>query len=104
LSRLPSRFPYLLVTPRYKPEKVLEVRAGRMGADIRYGSEVTGLTQHPDGVDVKVRQDGNPDRVLRAGWLVGADGMHSTVRQAVGMPFPGRPVVHSVMLAEVRLT
>jgi len=104
LSRLPSRFPYLLVTPQYQTERVLEERATRMGADIRYGHEVAGLTQHPDGVEVRVRQDGNPDRVLRAGWLVGTDGMHSTVRQAVGMPFPGRPVVHSVMLAEVRLT
>jgi 2-polyprenyl-6-methoxyphenol hydroxylase-like FAD-dependent oxidoreductase len=104
LSRLPSRFPYLLVTPQYKTEQVLEERARRMGADIRYGSEVTGLTQHPDGVEVKVRQDGNPDRVVRAGWIVGTDGLHSTVRQALGMPFPGGPVVRSVMLAEVRLT
>jgi 2-polyprenyl-6-methoxyphenol hydroxylase-like FAD-dependent oxidoreductase len=104
LSRLPSRFPYLLVTPQYKTEQVLEERARRVGADIRYGSEVTGLTQHPDGVEVKVRQDGSPDRVVRAGWVVGTDGMHSTVRHAVGLPFPGRPVVHSVMLAEVRLT
>jgi 3-hydroxyisobutyrate dehydrogenase-like beta-hydroxyacid dehydrogenase/2-polyprenyl-6-methoxyphenol hydroxylase-like FAD-dependent oxidoreductase len=104
LSLLPSRFPYLLVTPQYETERVLEERARRMGADIRYASEVTGFTQHPDGVEVKVRQDGSLDRVVRAGWIVGADGMHSTVRQALGMPFPGRPVVRSVMLAEVRLT
>ena len=41
---------------------------------------------------------------MRAGWVVGADGMRSTVRQALGLPFPGKPVVRSVMLAEVRLT
>jgi 2-polyprenyl-6-methoxyphenol hydroxylase-like FAD-dependent oxidoreductase len=104
LSRLPSRFPYVLITPQYKTEGVLEERAKRMGADIRYGSEVTGLTQHPDGVEVKVGQDGKPERVVRAGWLVGTDGMRSTVRQALGMPFPGQPVVHSVMLTDVRLT
>jgi 2-polyprenyl-6-methoxyphenol hydroxylase-like FAD-dependent oxidoreductase len=103
LSRLPSRFPYLLVTPQYETERVLEERAKRMGADIRYSSEVTGLTQHPDGAELKVRQDGQPDQVMRAGWIVGADGMRSTVRQALGMPFPGQPVVRSVMLAEVRL-
>jgi 2-polyprenyl-6-methoxyphenol hydroxylase-like FAD-dependent oxidoreductase len=77
LSRLPSRFPYLLVAPQYQTERVLEERATRVGADIRHGSEVTGLTQHPDGVEVKVRQDGNPDRVVRAGWVVGGDGMQS---------------------------
>jgi 2-polyprenyl-6-methoxyphenol hydroxylase-like FAD-dependent oxidoreductase len=104
LSRLPSRFPYLLVTPQYETERVLEERARRVGADIRHGSEVTEFTQHPGAVEVRVRQDGRPDRVVRAGWIVGADGMHSTVRQALGMPFPGKPVVRSVMLAEVRLT
>jgi 2-polyprenyl-6-methoxyphenol hydroxylase-like FAD-dependent oxidoreductase len=103
LSRLPSRFPYLLVTPQYETERVLQERARRVGADIRYGSEVTGLTQHADAVEVKVRQQGNPDRVVRAGWVVGADGMRSTVRQALRMSFPGKPVVRSVMLAEMRL-
>ncbi len=104
LSRLPSRFPYLLVTPQYETERVLEERATRVGADIRHGTEVTGLTQHPDGVEVKVRQADHPDRVVRAGWMVGADGIHSTVRRALGLPFPGKPVVRSVVLAEVRLT
>jgi 2-polyprenyl-6-methoxyphenol hydroxylase-like FAD-dependent oxidoreductase len=104
LSRLPSRFPYLLVTPQYETERVLEERARRVGTDIRYGCEVAGFTQHPDGVEVTVRQDGNPDRVMRASWLVAADGIHSPVRQALGMPFPGKAVVRSVMLAEVRLS
>jgi 2-polyprenyl-6-methoxyphenol hydroxylase-like FAD-dependent oxidoreductase len=94
----------VLVTPQYETERVLEERARRVGADIRHGSDATGFTQHPDGVEVKFRQDGGPDRVMRAGWLVAADGMHSTVRHALGIPFPGKPVVRSVMLAEVLLT
>jgi 2-polyprenyl-6-methoxyphenol hydroxylase-like FAD-dependent oxidoreductase len=103
-SRLRSRFPYVLVTPQYETERVLEERARRVGADIRHGCEVTGLAQHPGAVEVQVRQEGHPDRVVRAGWIVGADGMRSTVRLALGMPFPGKPVVQSVMLAEARLT
>src|SRR5258708_6151242 len=102
-SPLPSRFPYMLVTPQYQTERVLEERATRAGADIRRGSEVTGLTQYPGAVEVKVRRDSHPDQVVRAGWVVGADGMGSLVRQALGLPFPGKPVVRSVMLADVRL-
>ncbi|MCC3769705.1 FAD-dependent monooxygenase, partial [Streptomyces sp. UNOC14_S4] len=34
---------------------------------------------------------------------VGADGVRSAVRQALGMPFPGKSVLRSVMLADVRL-
>jgi 2-polyprenyl-6-methoxyphenol hydroxylase-like FAD-dependent oxidoreductase len=103
LARLPSRFPYVLVSPQYETERVLEERAGHLGAQISYGAEVTGLTQYPDRVEVAVTQNGQRGQV-RAEYLVGADGIHSTVRQALGMPFPGKPVVRSVMLADVLLT
>ena len=103
LSRLPSRFPYVLVTPQYQTERVLEERAASLGADVRYGSEVTGFTVHPDAVEVEVRELDGQTRLLRARWLVGADGVHSSVRETLGMPFPGEAVVRSVMLADVRL-
>jgi 2-polyprenyl-6-methoxyphenol hydroxylase-like FAD-dependent oxidoreductase len=103
LSRLPSRFPYVLVTPQYETERVLAERATLLGADIRFGSEVTGFTGHQDAVDVQFREHDGPPRLLRARWLVGADGMHSTVRATLGMPYPGKAVVRSVMLADVRL-
>ena len=103
LSRLPSRFPYVLVTPQYETERVLEERARLLGADIRYGCEVTSFTSREDAVEVQVREAGGEVRVVRAGWLVGADGMHSIVRETLGMPFPGKSALRSVMLADVRL-
>jgi 2-polyprenyl-6-methoxyphenol hydroxylase-like FAD-dependent oxidoreductase len=104
LSRLPSRFPFLLVTPQYETERVLAGRAAALGADIRRGAEVTRLTQDADGAELTVCENGRPGRPLRARYVVGADGMRSTVRECLGMPFPGRAVVQSVMLAEVQLT
>jgi 2-polyprenyl-6-methoxyphenol hydroxylase-like FAD-dependent oxidoreductase len=104
LPRLPSRFPYVLVTPQYETERVLAGRARSLGADIRYGAEVTGLARFADRVEVIVRSGGQPEHLVRARYAVGTDGMHSTVRLAIGMPFPGKAVVRSVMLADVRLT
>ncbi len=103
LSSLPSRFAYVLVTPQYQTERVLEERARALGADVRYGSTVTGFTDGLDAVEVQVRDEDGTTRLVRAGWLVGADGMHSAVRERLGMPFPGKAVVRSVMLADVRL-
>ena len=60
LPRLPSRFPYVLVTPQYETERVLAERARSLGADIRYGTEVTGLARFADRVEVIVRSDGQP--------------------------------------------
>ncbi|WP_086794398.1 FAD-dependent monooxygenase [Streptomyces thermovulgaris] len=103
LATLPSRFRHVLVLPQYEVEKALERRAAEAGVDFRYETEVTGLTQDADGVTVRVRApDGRP-RELRAAYVVGADGVRSAVREAVGLPFPGRPVIRSVVLADVRL-
>src|SRR5205823_6465129 len=103
LSRLPSRFPYLLVTPQYQTERLLAERARKAGAEIIHGAEVTGLRQDADGVDVEVRMStGTITR--RASYVVGTDGIGSVVRKALHLPFPGRSAVQSVMLADVRLT
>ncbi|MEV5434838.1 FAD-dependent monooxygenase [Streptomyces sp. NPDC052682] len=103
LSALPSRFAHLLVLPQYEVEKALERWASEAGAEFRYATEVTGLTQDDEGVTVKVRGPGGGTQALRAAYVVGCDGMRSTVRNAVGLPFPGRSVIRSVMLADVKL-
>jgi 2-polyprenyl-6-methoxyphenol hydroxylase-like FAD-dependent oxidoreductase len=98
LSTLPSRFPYLLITPQYNVEQALEKRATAAGARILRGAHVSALRQDADGVDLTV--DG---ATLRAEYVVGADGVHSAVREALGLPFPGKAVLTSIMLADVRL-
>jgi 2-polyprenyl-6-methoxyphenol hydroxylase-like FAD-dependent oxidoreductase len=102
LRDLPTRFPYVLVTPQYETERVLLRRAGSLGVRVLRGTEVTGLRQGPDGVEVDVRTaDGTG--TLRAAYLVGADGVRSVVRRCLGLDFPGRSVLSSLMLADVRL-
>ncbi|MGW2712191.1 FAD-dependent monooxygenase [Streptomyces sp. NPDC001356] len=103
LSTLPSRYRHLLVLPQYEVEKALERRAVEAGAEFRYETELTGLTQDADGVTVEAAGPRGRAETLRAAYVVGADGMRSAVRQAVGLPFPGRSVIRSVVLADVRL-
>ncbi|ULR50676.1 FAD-dependent monooxygenase [Streptomyces deccanensis] len=117
LDTLPSRFNHLLVIPQYEVEKVLERRAVEAGVRFRYETEVTAVHQgggvggdphggvggDPHGVTVDVRTaDGATDR-LTAAYVVGTDGHRSAVREAVGLPFPGKSVIRSVVLADVRL-
>lgn len=101
LGRLPSEYGSLLITPQYETERVLEERLDRLGVPVVRGAEVVGLGQDADGVDVQVRGSGRAS--YRASWVVGADGVRSAVRAALGLPFPGRSVIRSIMLADVRL-
>ncbi|MFH8403181.1 FAD-dependent monooxygenase [Streptomyces sp. NPDC018019] len=101
-ARLPTRFPFVLITPQFEVERLLERRAQKAGVTFRYGARVTGLDQDADGVDVHVQEEDGAT-TYRASYLVGTDGVRSTVREALGLPFPGRSVVRSVVLADVRL-
>ncbi|MFE0100334.1 FAD-dependent monooxygenase [Streptomyces sp. NPDC059009] len=103
LSTLSSRFNYVLVLPQYEVERVLERRAVAAGVRFRYETEVTGLRQDGDGVSLEVRGADGESSTLRAAYVVGADGMRSGVRQAIGLPFPGKSVIKSLVLADVRL-
>ena len=103
LGTLHSRFNHLLVIPQYEVEKALQQRAVEAGVDFRYETELTGLTQDADGVTVEVRGPGGAAESLRAAYVVGTDGMRSAVRDAIGLPFPGRSAIRSVVLADVRL-
>lgn len=102
LTRLPSAFPSLLITPQYQTEGVLARRLDRLGVAITRDAEVVGLTQDTEGVDVRVRGSDGAERRYRAAYAVGADGVRSAVRTALGLPYPGRSVVRSLMLADVR--
>jgi 2-polyprenyl-6-methoxyphenol hydroxylase-like FAD-dependent oxidoreductase len=100
---LPTRFPYMLIVPQYETERLLERRARALGVPIVRGTEVVGLRQDAEGVDLTVRDTRGETRTLRARYVVGADGAHSTVRHELGLPFPGRAAVRSVMLCDTRM-
>ena len=105
LSALPSEFGSLLITPQYQTERVLQRRTDELGVPLVHGAEVTGLTQDTDSVTLAVRPgaDTAAGGSYRARYVVGTDGVDSTVRSALGLPFPGRSVIKSIMLADVRL-
>jgi 2-polyprenyl-6-methoxyphenol hydroxylase-like FAD-dependent oxidoreductase len=69
-------------------ERRLEQRARDLGAELRYGHEVTALRQDTDGVSVTVRTDAGTSTV-EGRFLVGCDGGGSTVRELAGIDFPG---------------
>lgn len=79
---------HVLAVPQLRMEQVFARHAGTLGAAVRRGHALTGLAQDADGVTVDVTGPDGPYRV-RARYLVGCDGSHSTVRKAAGLGFPG---------------
>jgi 2-polyprenyl-6-methoxyphenol hydroxylase-like FAD-dependent oxidoreductase len=75
--------------PQDHLEPVLLRHARALGARVRFGVELVRLTPRPDGVEALLsRADGSLERV-RTRYLIGADGVRSTVRRALGVPMHG---------------
>jgi 2-polyprenyl-6-methoxyphenol hydroxylase-like FAD-dependent oxidoreductase len=99
-KRLDTAHPYTLGIPQTITDRLLAEHATALGAEIRRGRELVGLSQDEHGVSAELA-DGT---LLRSRYLVGCDGGRSTVRGLLGVGFPGEPSRVDTLLGEVELT
>jgi rifampicin monooxygenase len=99
-ERLDTAHPYVLGIPQNITDRLLAEHAAEVGAEIRRGCELTGLSQDEDGVTAELA-DGTQ---LRARYLVGCDGGRSTVRKLLGVGFPGEPSRAETLIGEMEMT
>lgn len=74
--------------PQPRLERLLADRARELGADIRHGHNVTGVSQDDASVTADVLGPDGQYR-LTTRFLAGCDGARSRVRETAGIPFPG---------------
>ncbi|MBV6696715.1 FAD-dependent oxidoreductase [Kitasatospora aureofaciens] len=75
-------------------EVILRDRARELGADVRYGVALTGLTEHPQGVTAQLREVASgAESTVEARYVVAADGQKSTVRRLLDLPVQGPGVL-----------
>ena len=96
---LPTRYPYALMVSQSETESVLLDRLHDLGHDVHRPYEVTSVLQDDDGVTLTM----STGETVRAGFAVGADGMHSVVREAAGIGFTGSAYSESFVLADVAM-
>jgi len=97
---LPTRYPYTLMLSQAVTESVLLERFRELGGQVLRPRSLTDLTQDEAGATATL-DDGS---LVRARYVVGADGMHSTVRERAGIAFSGGSYGESFVLADVRLS
>ncbi|MBB6173393.1 2-polyprenyl-6-methoxyphenol hydroxylase-like FAD-dependent oxidoreductase [Nocardiopsis mwathae] len=98
-DRLDTAHPYVLGIPQTTTDRLLAERAAELGAEIRRGRELVGLSQDDHGVSAELA-DGTR---LHARYLVGCDGGRSTVRKLLGVGFPGEPAKVETLLGELEV-
>ncbi|MFZ1176655.1 MAG: FAD-dependent oxidoreductase [Mycobacterium sp.] len=102
-SELPTQYPYTLMLSQADTERLLLERLYELGGPnfrVILPRTLSGIVQDADGVTATF-DDGE---TIRAGYAVGADGMHSTIREQAGIGFAGGEFAESFTLADVRVT
>jgi 2-polyprenyl-6-methoxyphenol hydroxylase-like FAD-dependent oxidoreductase len=83
-------------------ERVLEERLEQLGGRLERGVELTGYRVDGERVIARLKSPAGESEV-RAKYLVGADGAHSTVRREAGIAFIGSAYPERFLLADLDL-
>ena len=76
--------------PQSRSEPILLDAARGRGAEVRYGTELSSFEPDESGVTAVVRdRDTGQSQTVRADYLVAADGVHSPIRNALGIATSG---------------
>ena len=92
-----------LMVPQFLTEGVMRDRLTELGHKVEFGCESIRLEQNESGVTAMLA-DRSREEVIRARYLVGADGGRSFVRHALGIGFPGKTLGVRAVVADVVLT
>jgi 2-polyprenyl-6-methoxyphenol hydroxylase-like FAD-dependent oxidoreductase len=103
LSRNGSRYGFVLHLPQTDTERLLRARVMELGGTIEQSTELVGFAQRRDVIEARVRNAAGDEIELSAGYVVGCDGAHSSVRHELGLTFNGQPYAQSWLLADVAL-
>ena len=87
-------YPNLWMVPQARTEAILRERLRTLGGQVEFGKALATFTQDAHGVDATL----STGEMLRANFLAGCDGGHSTVRKALGLRLEGDTIDAPPML------
>jgi 2-polyprenyl-6-methoxyphenol hydroxylase-like FAD-dependent oxidoreductase len=92
-----------LMLPQHLTEGMLRTRLAELGHAPRYAHALTGFWQDDCGVSACITT-ANGELVMRARYLVGADGGRSMVRKTLEIGFPGESLNARAVVADLSLS
>lgn len=98
-----EKYQAFLCLPQYYVESIMVERASEFAnVDLRWSSRVVDVAQ--DGDCVRLEVDTPEGRyTMTADWVIACDGVRSTVRRRLGVPFEGDKYVENFVICDVRM-
>ncbi|MFI1393408.1 FAD-dependent monooxygenase [Streptomyces sp. NPDC020681] len=96
-------YPYLLFLSQAETEAVLDAHLTERGTAVERGTELLDLTPHDAYVTCRLSRGDGEEETVRARYVVGCDGAHSTVRDLAGIAFEGSSYPQTFLLADLEV-
>lgn len=96
-----SPYPFVLSLAQDEHERFLVERLAQQGTAIEWNTALTWFEDERDAVRVVLEREGKREEA-RVAYVCGCDGAHSTVRQLLGLEFPGGTYDETFYVADVQ--
>ncbi|NMH99979.1 FAD-dependent monooxygenase [Pseudonocardia acidicola] len=90
VGRLESRYPRAMTIEQHDIERLLAEHLAEHGATVEWRTRATDMRVYSDRVEMSLRLPTGDTERLSAAWVVGCDGIRSTIRERLGIPFEGK--------------
>jgi 2-polyprenyl-6-methoxyphenol hydroxylase-like FAD-dependent oxidoreductase len=97
-----SPFPYALVFPQDEHERLLIERLGEAGIEVERQTELVGFEETGGRAIARLKQPDGGQQTCEAAYIAGCDGARSTIREALGIGFPGGTYSYLFYVADVQ--
>src|SRR5918993_1927297 len=95
-----SPFPYMLILTQDEHERFLVEHLAEAGVVVERQTELLSFEDDGTCVRARLRRPDGTEEVCEADYLAGCDGARSTVRDALGVGFPGGTYAHLFYVAD----
>jgi 2-polyprenyl-6-methoxyphenol hydroxylase-like FAD-dependent oxidoreductase len=106
LHAIDSRFNYVLLLAQSETERILRERLLQAGVAVERATQMMAFTQLDGpaaGVRATLRHADGPVEEIDAAYLVDAEGAHSTARHQLDLPFTGKSLPDTYIIADLYL-
>jgi 2-polyprenyl-6-methoxyphenol hydroxylase-like FAD-dependent oxidoreductase len=98
-----SPFPYILMFPQDRHEKLLIEWLGRAGVEVERPVTLVDYQERDDGVIARLEAPDGAKAECRFAYIAGCDGAHSRVREILNVGYPGGTYERLFYVADVEL-
>jgi 2-polyprenyl-6-methoxyphenol hydroxylase-like FAD-dependent oxidoreductase len=103
-ARFPHEpYPYQLLIWQQNIERILQTALGKRGHFVERSTRLATFEMDTDGVTAHIDRENGDQDTIRAGWIVGCDGGHSTIHETLGLKMEGTTIPGQFLIGEFDL-